>query len=111
MDIETLIPLAWILASGGLVFAAIRYASIRRGRVYGNRNRRATDDAAGEPPAPHVGFVRDPVCGMSVAPSDDICWIHNRYTYYFCSMSCRGRFRTAPESFLGAHTLANNLRK
>jgi P-type Cu+ transporter len=45
--------------------------------------------------------VIDPVCGMSIAPSDAVGHVEHRgQTYYFCNESCLERFSAAPESFL-----------
>ncbi len=45
--------------------------------------------------------VVDPVCGMTIAPSDAVGHVEHRgHTYYFCHESCLERFSAAPESFL-----------
>src|SRR5687768_4525021 len=45
--------------------------------------------------------VLDPVCGMTIAPSDAAGhYDYKGQTYYFCAESCRERFRADPESFL-----------
>jgi Cu+-exporting ATPase len=51
--------------------------------------------------APVEAEVIDPVCGMSIAPSDAVGHVEYRgHTYYFCNESCLERFSAAPESFL-----------
>ena len=45
--------------------------------------------------------VIDPVCGMSILPSDAVGHIEHRgHTYYFCNESCLERFSADPEAFL-----------
>ena len=47
--------------------------------------------------------VIDPVCGMSILPSDAVGHIEHRgHTYYFCNESCLERFSADPEAFLVA---------
>jgi P-type Cu+ transporter len=53
------------------------------------------------PETPADAEVIDPVCGMSIAPSDAVGHVEHRgHTYYFCNESCLERFSAAPESFL-----------
>ena len=55
------------------------------------------------PETPAEAEVIDPVCGMSIAPSDAVGHVEHRgHTYYFCNQSCLERFSAAPESFLSA---------
>ena len=42
----------------------------------------------------------DPVCGMAVDPGSAISTVHEGKTYYFCSESCRTKFRADPASFV-----------
>ena len=45
--------------------------------------------------------VLDPVCGMTIDPSEAAGHLdYNGTTYYFCHQSCLERFRAAPEEFL-----------
>jgi Cu+-exporting ATPase len=45
--------------------------------------------------------VLDPVCGMTIDPSDAAGHLEYKgRTYYFCHPSCLDRFRAAPEEFL-----------
>ena len=45
----------------------------------------------------------DPVCGMTVDPETAAAkHDHAGTTYYFCSKSCEGKFRRAPEKYVGA---------
>jgi len=45
--------------------------------------------------------VVDPVCGMSILPSDAVGYVaHRGQTYHFCSQSCLDKFRAAPETYL-----------
>ncbi len=41
----------------------------------------------------------DPVCGMAVDPGSSISAVHEAKTYYFCSESCRTKFRANPAGF------------
>jgi P-type Cu+ transporter len=44
---------------------------------------------------------RDPVCGMSVDPSEAAAKVeHGGKTYYFCAPGCAKRFQQAPEKYL-----------
>jgi Cu+-exporting ATPase len=53
------------------------------------------------PETPTEPEVIDPVCGMSIAPSDAVGHVEHRgHTYYFCNESCFERFSADPESFL-----------
>ena len=53
------------------------------------------------PETPVEAEVIDPVCGMTIAPSDAVGHVEHRgHTYYFCNQSCLERFSAAPESFL-----------
>ena len=50
-----------------------------------------------------VTSMRDPVCGMTVDPGKAAGSLeYNGQTYYFCSTSCREKFRAEPERFLSA---------
>ena len=45
--------------------------------------------------------VVDPVCGMTIDPSDAAGHVeHKGQTFYFCSQNCLDRFRADPEQFL-----------
>jgi Cu+-exporting ATPase len=45
--------------------------------------------------------VLDPVCGMSILPSDAVGHVtHRGQTYHFCSQSCLDKFRAAPDRYL-----------
>ena len=45
--------------------------------------------------------VIDPVCGMSIPPSDAVGQVtHRGQTYHFCSQNCLDKFRVAPEAYL-----------
>ena len=57
--------------------------------------------AGTSPGTPAEAEVVDPVCGMTIAPSDAVGHVEHRgHTYYFCHESCLERFSAAPESFL-----------
>lgn len=93
MELEALINLAWLLVGGGLFFIAMRYLG----------NDAITDGVSPidkTEDGDNGNHVRDPVCGMQIDPNTDITWIHGGKNYYFCSMSCRGRFRRTPKEFL-----------
>src|SRR4029450_1987295 len=48
-----------------------------------------------------VEGVVDPVCGMTINPSDAVGHFdYKRQTYYFCAESCLEQFRNNPEQFL-----------
>jgi Cu+-exporting ATPase len=53
---------------------------------------------------PSGAELRDPVCGMAVAPDGPHRHEHGGETYRFCSARCLERFRAAPERFLGDGT-------
>ncbi|MGE0361646.1 MAG: heavy metal translocating P-type ATPase [Vicinamibacterales bacterium] len=45
--------------------------------------------------------VVDPVCGMSILPTDAVGQVtHRGQTYHFCSQGCVDRFRAAPDTYL-----------
>ena len=45
--------------------------------------------------------VVDPVCGMSILPSDAVGRVmHRGQTYHFCSQHCIDKFRAAPDTYL-----------
>ena len=47
--------------------------------------------------------AKDPVCGMTVPPSQAAARLeHGGNTYYFCSTGCAGRFKSDPPAFLKA---------
>jgi Cu+-exporting ATPase len=45
--------------------------------------------------------VKDPVCGMTVAPDAPDRCDHDGTTYLFCSKGCAEKFAAAPEDYLG----------
>ena len=54
------------------------------------------------PSVPHVvePEVIDPVCGMSILPSNAVGQVtHRGHTYHFCSESCIDKFRASPDSY------------
>jgi Cu+-exporting ATPase len=53
-------------------------------------------------PATAPADVVDPVCGMTISPTDAVGHVdYAGTTYHFCSQSCLDQFREAPERFLG----------
>ena len=45
--------------------------------------------------------VIDPVCGMSILPSDAVGQVtHRGQTYHFCNERCLARFKAAPDTYL-----------
>jgi YHS domain-containing protein len=47
--------------------------------------------------------VKDPVCGMDVAPSSAAGKSsYGSQTYYFCSKGCRSKFEADPQKYAGA---------
>ena len=57
--------------------------------------------------------IRDPVCGMTVAPdAGNPTAQHDGRTYHFCSSKCRDKFMADPAHYLsGAHRTPNLCRK
>ena len=51
--------------------------------------------AGGEKRVPPVKLVRDPVCGIYVAPNPGLSLTTGRTTHYFCSEECRSKYRAA----------------
>ena len=46
--------------------------------------------------------VKDPVCGMDVETSTAAGRTeHNGVQYYFCSLTCKGKFDLNPEQYAG----------
>lgn len=96
MEIAGVENLIWLLFGGAAFFFAMHYVEARAAT-----GKARTGDKESEAPALEGGdCMRDPVCGMCADPTAGITWIHGEQVYYFCSMSCRGRFRSAPEKFL-----------
>ena len=51
--------------------------------------------------------VVDPVCGMSILPSDAVGHAtHRGQTYHFCSQSCLDKFQASPETYLSPRSTA-----
>ena len=49
----------------------------------------------------NTGEVKDPVCGMTVAPSKAAGHFDYRgQTYYFCAPGCKRKFDAEPEKYL-----------
>jgi len=49
--------------------------------------------------------VLDPVCGMEVDPQTaEHHLTHERHTHYFCSASCKAKFKVDPARYLGGRT-------
>lgn len=63
------------------------------------------DDTVGQARAPEA-LVRDPVCGMMVAP-EQTPWReqHEGTTYFFCNPRCAGKFRAHPARYVEALAL------
>jgi YHS domain-containing protein len=58
-----------------------------------------------DPDSPYLRhkWVTDPVCGMTIHPSDAVeTWVHEGREYSFCSTACAMRFRQDPEHYLEA---------
>jgi YHS domain-containing protein len=60
-----------------------------------------SDGTAGRPPhgdvAQHsVQMVRDPVCGTFVLPDRSVTLSIGRQQFYFCSATCRDKYRARP---------------
>src|SRR5262245_42448526 len=57
-------------------------------------------------PATPLAGVVDPVCGMTIDPSDAVGHFdYKGQTYYFCAESCLEQFRENPEQFLNPDAL------
>ena len=54
-----------------------------------------------------AGEVRDPVCGMQLAPARAPSIEHQGHRYHFCSETCRQQFTAAPDRFLRAFATAS----
>jgi len=52
----------------------------------------------GNVPARGVQMVRDPVCGTFVVPDRAVALSVGREHIYFCSVSCRDKYRARPSS-------------
>jgi Cu+-exporting ATPase len=59
-----------------------------------------TADSTSNPSALATALT-DPVCGMDVTPDSPHRASHQGVEYFFCSASCREKFHTAPEGYLG----------
>ena len=97
MEIAGVQNLIWLLLWGAAFFFAMNYIEARAAI---GKARTGADKASAAPTLESEDCMRDPVCGMCADPAAGITWIHGERVYYFCSMSCRGRFRSAPEKFL-----------
>ena len=42
----------------------------------------------------------DPVCGAKVSSADSLSQCHEGELFFFCSVTCRDRFHTAPDRYL-----------
>jgi Cu+-exporting ATPase len=59
------------------------------------------------PAKPPVSKVKDPVCGMDVAPAIAKHKVElGGQTYYFCGASCAQKFQADPQKYLGSQTKA-----
>jgi Cu+-exporting ATPase len=60
-------------------------------------------DHMSETPAEAVVEHLDPVCGMTVEPSDAAgTYEYQGRTYYFCNPTCLEQFAAAPDAFVSA---------
>src|SRR5690606_8524305 len=48
----------------------------------------------------NLGTLKDPVCGMVVTPVSVHHVDHQAKTYYFCSASCKAKFKAEPGKYL-----------
>lgn len=97
MEIAGVQNLIWLLFWGAAFYFAMNYIEARAAT---GKARAGADKESAAPTLESEDCLRDPVCGMCADPATGITWIHGERVYYFCSMSCRGRFRSAPEKFL-----------
>ena len=97
MEIAGVQNLIWLLLWGAAFFFAMNSIEARAAT---GKARTGADQESEAHVSESGDCLRDPVCGMCADPAADITWIHGEQVYYFCSMSCRGRFRLAPEKFL-----------
>jgi YHS domain-containing protein len=85
-----LIVLAMIVAR-----AVLRIANgVRRG--LSGQPGDARGPGSGHAPTRGVQMVRDPVCGVYVVPDRALALTHGSAQLYFCSASCRDKYRARP---------------
>jgi len=56
---------------------------------------------APRPTTQAVPMARDPVCGTFVLPERAVTLVHGRTPVYFCSETCRDKYRTQREAVEG----------
>ncbi len=104
MDTESLKSLLWILVWGGLFFIMMRYGCGRH--MMGGHGGHSH---GGHGHATPGGDAKDPVCGMTVDPKNAAAaGVYGGGTYYFCSTSCRDKFESAPQQYIGAAAQGGN---
>ena len=95
MDTESIKPLLSILLYGGLFFFMMRYgcgAHMMGGHGHGHQGGHGDID----------GEAKDPVCGMTVDRNKSTsASVYRGKTYYLCSATCRDKFETDPEKYVG----------
>jgi YHS domain-containing protein len=71
------------------IFGARAFWSLVDGIVEGVTGKRP----GGQVPAPGVAMVRDPVCGTFLVPDHALTLGDGRARLFFCSATCRDKFR------------------
>jgi YHS domain-containing protein len=61
-------------------------------RLFRNPGPQTANRATADAPAPNKRLVRDPVCGMHLAPELALPLAANGETQFFCSAECRAKF-------------------
>ena len=68
--------------------------------IRGRGNNAAPDNFYIEDIAMSATSVKDPVCGMTIEPSNAAGHAEYKgHTYYFCSASCKAKFDSDPEKY------------
>lgn len=94
-----LAELVEVRANAGAVTAVAESCDGHEASDNGHDGHEASDhDSHRDADEPHV----DPVCGMTVDPSDAPSVTHDGESYYFCCPGCADTFRADPEEYLDA---------
>ena len=83
-----------------LVLAMVMARAVSRvmGGVVEGLSGRAPRSEGGNVPARGVQMVRDPVCGTFVIPDRSVTLSDGSGRVFFCSASCRDKYRTRPSA-------------
>ena len=83
----------FILLSILLTIAARMFWRIVEGAIEGYAGQSRSPGPSSGVPAKGVQMVRDPVCGTFVVPARAVSLVEGRDHVYFCSDSCRDKYR------------------